>query len=580
MSRVRASASPSAQPVASGLRSRSERIGRWVDARRTPRRDAFAALAIFAFAAIVAVGREMVTDPAHTTIGNAGSDRTQWMWSFEWVIHALRHLTNPFITHVTFAPVGFNLAWATVSPSAAILAIPITLLFGPVVSWNVVMLAAPISAAWLMFLVCRRLTRAFAPSLVGGFLFGFSSYEIGTLAGHLHLAVVCAIPLALYLVIRRLQGDLGTVAFVITLGLTLAFQFGISTEVFLTMTLAGAVAGASLLAFAPSRMEVLRRDGPPVVLAYALCAILVAPYLWYAFRYGSPQVALQPPAMYSTDALNFVVPTVITRIGRTTFGPVAATFTGNAAEQGGYLGVPLIVIMAAFAVERWREWLTRALVVTAGILVALTLGPVLHIAGISTMRLPWEPLTHVPLVKHVLPGRLMVYVAAVAAVMAALWIARRGGWWRWGLVVLALVALVPNWSSPLRVSSIETPSFFSSSLYRHYLKPDDNVLVLPFGSNGNSMLWQAKADFGFRMAGGYFSYLPAPFSTDPFVLSAGTGAVPADGGKSLRHFLKAFGVTAIVVDPAAGPQWAGAFAQAHVHAVFAGGVEVARLPGR
>ena len=47
-----------------------------------------------------------------------------------------------------------------------------------------------------MFLLCRRLTGGFWPSLVGGYLFGFSSYMLGrTEGGHPNLTAVAGIPL-------------------------------------------------------------------------------------------------------------------------------------------------------------------------------------------------------------------------------------------------------------------------------------------------------------------------------------------------------------------------------------------------
>ena len=37
----------------------------------------------------------------------------------------------------------------------------------------------PAVSAWAAFLLCRHLAGRFWPSLIGGYLFGFSSYELG-----------------------------------------------------------------------------------------------------------------------------------------------------------------------------------------------------------------------------------------------------------------------------------------------------------------------------------------------------------------------------------------------------------------
>src|SRR5438132_1425304 len=90
-----------------------------------------------------------------------------------------------------------------VQPRPASLALaPITVLAGPVVAYNLAALAAPALAGWGAFLLCRQVTRSFWPSVAGGYLFAFSSYEIGQMgAGHLNLTLVFALPLAAYLVL-------------------------------------------------------------------------------------------------------------------------------------------------------------------------------------------------------------------------------------------------------------------------------------------------------------------------------------------------------------------------------------------
>ena len=37
------------------------------------------------------------------------------------------------------------------------------------------------------------------------------------------------------------------------------------------------------------------------------------------------------------------------------------------------------------------------------------------------------------------------------------------------------------------------------------MRPGENVLNIPFGYDGQAMLWQQEAGFGFRMTGGYVS---------------------------------------------------------------------------
>ncbi len=105
----------------------------------------------------------------------SGRDPEIFVWSFAWWQHALATGQNPFVSHAVYAPDGINLAWATSVPGLAIPFVPLTWLFGPVASYNVAALLLPAAAAWTAFLLCRYLTGALWPSLVGGYLFGFSA---------------------------------------------------------------------------------------------------------------------------------------------------------------------------------------------------------------------------------------------------------------------------------------------------------------------------------------------------------------------------------------------------------------------
>ena len=76
-------------------------------------------------------------------------------------------------------------------------------------------------------------------SLVGGYLFGFSSYMLGQqLQGHLHVTGVFLVPLVALVLVRFLRGELDRRGLAWRLGALLGLQLWISTEVALTLTLA------------------------------------------------------------------------------------------------------------------------------------------------------------------------------------------------------------------------------------------------------------------------------------------------------------------------------------------------------
>ena len=212
-------------------------------------------------------GRPIVSHPGRYLIGY-GRDPQIFVWSFAWYLHALETWQNPFVSHAIYAPAGINLVWATTRARPAFLFAPLTALFGPAVSYNVAAILAPAVSAWTAYLLCRHLTRSLWPSLVGGYLFGFSSYMLGQQQGHLHMTAVFLLPLIALTTVRYLEGELGGRGFAWRLGLLFGLQFWLSTELAVTAALLLALAlGARLLdpsgdAKATSRFSraVARRD--------------------------------------------------------------------------------------------------------------------------------------------------------------------------------------------------------------------------------------------------------------------------------------------------------------------------------
>ena len=209
-----------------------------------PRRwRAAGALLLYAGLGGATLARGVLTSPASTTIGDPGSDKTIFMWSFVWWPHALTSGHDPFVSHAVWAPEGIDLSWVTAVPGPSFLVWPLTWAAGPVVTYNVLAVLAPALAAWTAFLLAEWLTGRFWPSLIAGYLFGFSAYEIAQTRGHLNLTLVFLVPLCGLLVVRRFADELTRTRFIVLLALALAFQLLISSEVFTTTILVGLILG-------------------------------------------------------------------------------------------------------------------------------------------------------------------------------------------------------------------------------------------------------------------------------------------------------------------------------------------------
>ena len=177
--------------------------------RRFDRRagSGLAALLGYGVLGFLFLGLRLVVDPGGRYVGFS-SDPKVFIWCFGWWPHAILSGQNPFISSAVWAPSGVNLMWAASVPGLALLFAPLTLLVGPVDSYNAASVLLPVLAAWTGFMLCRQLTRAMWPSLVGGHLFGFSSYVFAQ-EGHPNISAVFLVPLIALVIVRYVEGQLG-----------------------------------------------------------------------------------------------------------------------------------------------------------------------------------------------------------------------------------------------------------------------------------------------------------------------------------------------------------------------------------
>jgi hypothetical protein len=332
---------------------------------------------------------------------------------------------------------------------------------------------------------------------------------------------------------------------------------------------------------------------------------VLGPFVYYAAKgiAPNPSVAWESNAnLFSTDPLNYAIPTPVTWIGHQLTGSLAPKFIsddggahGKYDESAAYLGLPLLVLVGWFLVARRRRTAARVL---AGLLVVVglaSLGAHLHVVnpphGADTVYrgksipLLWLPMSHLPVVDHVLPARLALYVFFIAAIVVALALAepgrRRGP--RWALAGVGVLALLPNQALPYWHGRPQDPRFFTTSLYQRYLHRDEIVLVVPFGWNGNSMLWQAETGMRFRMVGGYLSpEVPPGYWREPVVRALlASPAKPVSLRRwqgPLRDLIVRRRVGAVVVGPGASTGWSRVVASLGLTPLPAGDVVVYDVP--
>jgi hypothetical protein len=517
---------------------------------------------LYACISVVLIGRPVIGHLGSTAMGT-GADPSAFIWFLKWWPELLRHGWDPLHSDLIWAPEGFNMTWTPTMPAPAVVMAPLTEAAGPIVSYNVLLLLAPALSGWGAFLLCRAAGADYFPSVAGGYIFGFSSYLMGHAPAHPNLSLVTPVPLAAYLALRRLQAGIGARWFVAGLTGVLVFEFLTSTEVFLTLTLmAFATLGIAALIYRDRRPElgdVLRLT----VIAYAVTGLLVSPFVYASFSDPNRLTTLDP-FVQSLDPISLLVPTELTALGGSAFDSVSSRFAAGPGELGGYLGPVLIGILAVFAWQHRRERRTVLLLAVFALAIVLAMGPRLSVLGeITAVRLPWALFVHLPIFKLVLPVRMLLYAWIPVAVAVALWLSSRRSWWRWALVAVAAVTLLPNTSysvapplyaqPPAKVpfwhSSRSVPEFFSDGTVQRLLG-GKRALLIPYGwaNDGEDMLWQAAAEMSFSMPEAYLgATIPSEFLCWPVAVNLLGGRYSAEDRREFLAFLADHDVDAVVV---------------------------------
>jgi hypothetical protein len=473
-----------------------------------------------------------------------GQDSLAFIWFLNWWPFALTHHLPLLFTHYVDYPTGVDLVWKTSIPALGLLAAPFTLRFGAVAVFNVLMIAAPALSAFALYLAAWELTGVFAAALLAGALFLCSGYEAGQNLGHLNLAFTAAVPLSLWACLRAASRHWSSWHLGVVLGLLFLFEFGVSQEIFASQMLFGAVLLLVLAWLHPAQRLTLARLLPGILRALALCLLLASPFIWAMLRsYHAEQANFSTPDVYANDLLAAFIPTPLVFFGGHLARPISKLFTGNSCEQGGYYGLPLMLL----AVTIWRTTplpAVRVLATMALLAAVAALGPYAHVLGYRISTAPWMLLYRLPFLAAMLPGRFSLYAWLALTLLLSLWLAQPGSTWRrYALAGLCIASVLPaqstarNWRQPV------LPPVFTT------LPPGAHVLVLPVFAQ--EMGWQYATGMRFVLVGqGYIGNgRPAPFTTWPLYPALWENRFPDINPQAFSAYLQDYDVQDVVLLP-------------------------------
>jgi len=481
------------------------------------------AIGIYAAIAVVAFWHAWAADPNSFAL-SGGGDQAASMWFLTWAPYAVLHGHNPLFSNYANYPFGVNLVANTSTLPLGLLAAPVTLLFGQVVSFNLLGTLALVASAVAAYALVRRFTSWRPAAFAGGLLYGFSPYMVAQGIGHLNLVFVPLPPLILLvvhdLVVRQRGRPVWRGA---VLGLLVVVQFFISSEVLLGTIVIGAVGVLVAALFARREVRDRFRYTVTALASAAFVALVLLSYpVW--FLVAGPAHVVGPiqahPQIYRADLLGPILPDSLQRFAPATFTRIADRFAGNGSENGSYLGLPLVLVIAASTVALRRVAVVRVAAILCAVAFVLSLGSRLMVDNRTTgVPMPEGIFDKLPLFNNALPVRFSLYVSLCGAVILGVVLerirrARLGRNRAASLAAPALVAvavflpLVPAWPYVMQPTGV--PSYFTSRA-AEAIPPDTVTLVYPFpdASFANPENWQATTFLRFKLPGGRF-IVPQP----------------------------------------------------------------------
>jgi hypothetical protein len=381
-----------------------------------------------------------------------GFDGWQNYWNIWWVSKAvLEEHTSPYFTHYLYYPTGVSLLFHTLNLPNGLLAMPIQVLFGPIVAYNFIVIISSALSGYGSFLLALELTGSRWASFLAGLIYAFSPFRSAHLLGHMQVFSTEWIPFFILALFRIRQGKsiLLPAVFLVLSSLCDWYQalyLGLFTAIYL-----GWLAWKKVLT---------RKEALGVVAAWGIAGLMLSPLLlpmlWEMSRYRFMFTPSEHASLLSADLLAFFIPSEFHPLWGKLAGKIAAHFTASLSERTVSLGyTPLIL---AFAAWRRKEGISLWLI-TGLSFVLLALGPYPHVLGRTIhLPLPYAFLRPIPIVAMARSvSRFSLMATLSLAVMAALGAKALGP--RILALLMALI-LLEYWPSPYPFSPPDTPDFY------------------------------------------------------------------------------------------------------------------------
>ncbi len=400
-------------------------------------------------------------------------DSAAYVWGFWWMARRVSHLANPWVTNHMAAPVGVQLGYHTLMPLPGLLLTPVTLIFGPSASYNLLVIVVPGLLCYAMYRAARLWLPSQTGAIAAGAFFGLSAMLAQEDWYHVNIAVgALFLPLALEASVRLRRSPGWRQA--VILGVVVGAAVLTDPE---SAVLTGILTGLVLLPWLLWRPSVARLW--PAALGALVAAIVAGPQLAAMIHEqtqarGGLQISAQllgvTDKLYGVGLPGMFAPTP--RVADFGLTALAQPFLHSRDNEGlPMFGVTLTALALIGLVVSWRRrraWQLAAL--WAGC-AALALGMSLWVG--KQQFIPWTQDWHGVRVSPILPYTWFVRIPGLSAfreadrmailglVPAALLAGAAVSWMRYHArpliaVVIALAVLELGYSGNSKIGTMAT----------------------------------------------------------------------------------------------------------------------------
>ncbi len=514
----------------------TDRPGRWrrIQDWAAARQNALAAAVVYLAGSLI-VTRHLWPHPGSLLNAANAGDQMKFEWMLGEAARSLLHPHNPFFSTtmgVGAVGGGTNLIANTSILLFGYLFSPITLLFGAGLSYLLIIAGNIVATAvaWRWFFR-RHVTTSEPAAFIGGLFLGFSPAMMSHSLGHPNLTAQWLIPIMLHIILSLHRSE-HRVRDGVILGVLVFAQFFMAEEPLLLLGISLVVFLLGCAVFSP-RLVRLHWRGMATggLAALGTCVVLLAYPLYFQFNGPLSSVGVPFSVPYFSQDLAGYLQFPNQSLGGDL---TAAVFAPGATEQAALFGGPLVVLVLLACFAFADRIAVRASLLCVFVLVALSLGPSVHVSGNpSTLPALWAGLQNLPVFQDSLPVRLAMAITPFAGYLLVIVVEQatrlpRAAWRMPCYAVIAAV-LIPLTPRPIVAQAAEpTPSFFTQGEYKNCVSGGRSLVTVP-SDDWTPLLWTASLTDD------------VPLAQSPFVYPDGAPDKKAVFGSSGRQIFAVLG---------------------------------------